>query len=188
MKSFKPPASSTVTASRLTAFKPVSRRAQAWAKLASISPLEPNWEAELSGLMFVLVDALLAGDTSAFEAVADPLRDRLAQLQDSDEAAAEMRGWLTSMLALTRWTLQRLPSEEERTFGHNTQARNFLVHLLGRPSSSSSELRAALGTGETQVSRVGHGLRARGLVVQRRAGRSVSWELTPRGRQLANTL
>ncbi len=46
----------------------------------------------------------------------------------------------------------------------------------------SAELRGVLGTDDTQVSRAGARLLDAGLVLRRKAGRRVSWELSPRGR------
>jgi hypothetical protein len=141
-------------------------------------------ETELGSLMVLLVDALLAADTTSLEAVVDPLRDALARLQTADVAAAEARGYLTACLALIRCTLNRLPSVDELALRQNSHSLNFLLSLRGPTSRSSRELREIMRVSASELSRVGRGLRARGLVVQRRAGRVAIWELSPRGRQL----
>jgi DNA-binding MarR family transcriptional regulator len=163
---------------------PDSSRAAAWTRLEQIEPGAEGWDRELSALTMVLVDSLLAADTRSLEAISDPLRDRLAALFEGEGAAREMRGWLTGLLAVTRWGLQRLPSATELDLRHNTQAWSFLEALRQGASRSSSELRQVVGTGESQISRVGRDLLARGLVIQRRVGRTALWELTPRGKQL----
>lgn len=131
-----------------------------------------------------MVDALLAADTDALEAAGDPIRDRIALLTASGAAESEMRGWLTALLAVTRWALQRLLSSEELALRYNTQAWSFLCSLSHDSPRTSAELRAGVRTGHAQISRVGRDLIGRGIVVQRHVGREAVWELTPRGRQL----
>jgi DNA-binding MarR family transcriptional regulator len=163
-------------------------RSAAWRQIAELDPHMDGWEAQLSGLTMVLVDAVLALDADTLESLGDPIRDRLAQLAGETRAEREMHGWLKAWLATARWTLQRLPSDDENALRHNTQAWQFLDALWSDPNQTSTDLRRAIGTGESQVSRVGRDLRARGLVTQRRAGRTAIWELTPRGRQLVGKL
>lgn len=167
---------------------PPEGRAAAWQQIADLDPNAAGWETQLSGLTMILVDAVLALDAEALASVSDPIRDRLAQLDGDARGEREMRGWLKAWLATARWTLERLPSDDENALRHNSQAWQFLDALWSDPNQTSTELRAAIGTGESQVSRVGRDLRARGLVTQRRAGRTAIWELTPRGRQLVGKL
>jgi DNA-binding MarR family transcriptional regulator len=167
--------------------RPVSARARIWTEIATIDPHTDTWQSQLAGISLTFMDALLAANTTDLEAIADPLRNRIAQLGD-DNASAEMRGYLTGLLSLTRHALQRLPSTEELALRHDSQAHRFLMALRGPARARSSrELREILHTGETQISRVGRELIARGLVVQRRGGRVVSWELSPRGHQLTRS-
>jgi predicted transcriptional regulator len=153
-------------------------------RLGALPPDTETWEAELSAVTLGFVDAILEADADALAEASDPLRDYLASLFAAEGHAAEIRGWILALLALTRWALQRLPSTEELAFTRETHASNFLHALEHHEPRGSSDLRQYMNTGHSQVSRVGRELLARGLVVQRRLGREARWELTPRGRLL----
>jgi DNA-binding MarR family transcriptional regulator len=152
-------------------------------RLAALQPDDEAWEAELSAVTLGFVDAILEANADALADASDPLRDYLASLFAKEDHAAEIRGWILALLALTRWALQRLPSSEELALTQETHASRFL-HALEQGPRGSSDLRQCLNTGHSQVSRVGRGLLAAGLVVQRRLGREAMWEVTPRGRLL----
>jgi len=145
---------------------------------------DSDWQRNGSALAMVIVDALLDGDAAALQSAVDPLRDHVATLRDPGEATSEARGWLLALLAVLRWGLQRLPSAEDLVLRQETQAREFLEHLRDHGLRSSAQLKEAIGTDDSQISRVGRGLLAAGLVLQRRSGRQAFWELTPRGAQL----
>jgi DNA-binding MarR family transcriptional regulator len=177
-----------LTLTQITDDRGSEGRSAAWELIAELDPRVDGWEGRASGLTMVVVDAVLALDAGALEGLGDPVRDRLARLDGDTQADHELRGWLKAWLATARFTLQRLPSDDENALRHNTQSWQFLDALWSEPNQTSTQLREAIDTGESQVSRVGRDLRARGLVVQRRAGRTAIWELTPRGRQLVNKL
>jgi hypothetical protein len=143
---------------------------------------------ELSSITMVLVEALLAADTHAIEGIVDPLRDRVASLAECTVAEREMRGWLTGLLAVVRWTLQRLLAVDELSLPRDSQAARFLYELRGGRPRSSAELRSSVETGPSQISRVGHELVLRGVVLGRHVGKEAVWELTPRGRGLVEQL
>jgi AcrR family transcriptional regulator len=122
-----------------------------------------------------LVDAVLAGDVDAVRAALGALRSRRAA---APGPAAE--GAAAAFAATAHWALERLPGEAE-TVARGTLAWRFLA-ALGEGAVGSAELRGVLGTDETQVSRAGARLLDAGLVLRRKTGRRVSWELSPRGR------
>lgn len=157
-------------------------------RLQKVDPGSDSWESDLSAITLGFVDALLHADVEALQEATDPLRDALARLFDDGPHAREVRGWLLALLSTTRWGIQRLPATAERELPRTTQAWAFLQELGSDWPRSSSELRARLGTGNSQISRVGRDLLARGLVAQRRLGREALWELTPRGHQLLRTV
>ena len=159
-------------------------RSTALARLTRADLTADGWDAELSSATVDLVDAILEADATALEQATDPLRDVLADLPAANGHAREARGWLLALLAMTRSALQRMPAAEELALARNTHAWGFLTALAEAPARTGAEVRERLGTSESQLSRVGRGLLGRGLVVQRRLGREVLWELTPRGRQL----
>ena len=134
--------------------------------MTTVSPDTPAAQ-EVDALALELVDAILAGDTEA-------LRAKLGQLRSARTDA------VTGLISTAQWALERLPSSEP--VAHGTQMWRFLSELRER-SLGSSELRVLLGVDETQVSRTGRRLLDAGLVRRRKVGRSVSWELTPRGRE-----
>jgi hypothetical protein len=160
-------------------------RVAALDRLRDLDPADAAWEAELSAVSLALVDAILHSDVEALEAASDPLRDALARLFEDAGHAREIRGWLLGMLAFTEWSLQRLPSAAELELAQDSHARLFLEALSNSEMPlSSGELKGILDTDDSQLSRLGRKLLGRGVVVQRRVGRTARWELTPRGRQL----
>ncbi len=169
-------------------FDALTGRAVAWDVLGQVTPGQDSWENHLSALTMVLTDALIAGDTDAIEAAGDPLRDRLAELDEDDSATQAMRGWLAAMAAFRHWALMRLPSQDELTLKQNTHAWKFVSALRSGDTVTSGDLVDHLDTGDSQVSRLGRSLIASGLVAQRRVGRKALWELTPRGRKLVHQI
>ena len=113
----------------------------------------------------------------------EALRDALGRLFDDVGHAREIRGWLLGALEATRSALERLPSRDELELPRGTTAWRMLT-ALEQGAHGGSELAQLLDTSPSQVSRTGRELLARDLVVQRRVGRHVRWELAPRGRQL----
>lgn len=152
--------------------------------LERLDVADDSWEATLSPVAMTVADALLTADAATLSELGDPLRDALADLFDDRNHAREARGYLLGVLALTRWGLQRLPDPAAVEIDRSTHQWNMLVALDRHERLSSSELRDSLQTSESQVSRTGRHLLASGLVAQRRAGRTATWELTPRGRQV----
>ena len=124
-----------------------------------------------------LVDAVLERDTATLAAVLDALRDARGRA----EGDPELTGWADAAIAFAHWGLERSPSVTPVAQG--TQAHRFLSALAGSARTGSAELRDLLDTDETQVSRTGRRLLETGLVMRRKVGRQVFWELTPRGRR-----
>jgi AcrR family transcriptional regulator len=117
-----------------------------------------------------LVDATLAGDGEA-------LRAALQALRHVEGGAGE------ALSAVAQWALERLPGDAEAALvAPGTHAWRFLRALDGGPLGGG-QVRDALGTDETQVSRLGRQLLDAGLVTRRKAGRQVTWDLSPRGRR-----
>jgi hypothetical protein len=147
-------------------------------------------ESKLSALTLGFVDALLVADGEALEAALTELRQRLAEHDElpDDGAHARRRGWLLALSAFARWGLERLPSPGEIALRADSQAARFLRGLEGGETRTSAQLQQLVGTGDSQISRIGKDLMNHGLVVQRRVGRHAFWELTPRGRQAAQQL
>jgi DNA-binding transcriptional ArsR family regulator len=144
-----------------------------------------SWETELSAVAMLLVDSLLHSDARTLQELGDPVRDALARLFDAGGHAREVRGYLLALLAMTRIGLERLPDPLAVEFPEGSHAAKVLAALAHGKPLSSSELQRVLNTNPSQVSRVGRQLLAHGLVVQRRSGRTASWEITARGRVAA---
>lgn len=159
-----------------------ARRDVAARWLGRLDPASEEWQADLAPVTMTLVDALLQGDARTLQELADPLRDALADLFEDTGHAREIRGYLLSALEATRWGLRRLPQPSDIEFLKDTHAWQMLTALLDGPLTSA-ELRDRLGTSDSQISRVGRNLLARGLVVQRRAGRVAIWETNALGHQ-----
>ena len=124
-----------------------------------------------------LVDSLLEADDDALAGALDALRDARARA-DGDP---ELVGWLDAAIAFAHWGLERVPSAAAVPQG--TQAHDFLRVLDGSPRLGSAALRRLLEIDETQVSRTGRRLLESGLVIRRKVGREVFWQLSPRGRR-----
>ena len=150
--------------------------------LEGLDPEGDSWEAELSAVTMVMVDSLLHGDARTLQEIGDPVRDALAQLFDAGGRVREVRGYLLALLAMARLGLERMPDPLAVEFPVGSHAAKALQALAAGKPLSSGELEKALDTSASQVSRVGRNLLAHGLVVQRRSGRTVTWEITPRGR------
>jgi AcrR family transcriptional regulator/DNA-binding HxlR family transcriptional regulator len=148
----------------------------------------PAGEAAIDALALGVVDAVLAGDDETLRLALPHLRDRrhrLAALGQRDPGHERALGSLSALISVVHWALERLPSGEgAATLAEGTHAWRFLDALLAGGPLGSSEVRRALATDESQVSRTGRQLLARGLVVRRRVGRRALWELTPRGERL----
>jgi DNA-binding transcriptional ArsR family regulator len=150
--------------------------------LDGLDPESDSWEAELSAVAMVVVDSLLHGDARTLQEIGDPVRDALAHLFDAGGRVREVRGYLLALLAMTRLGLERMPDPLAVEFPVGSHAAKALQALAAGKPLSSGELEKALDTSASQVSRVGRHLLAHGLVVQRRSGRTATWEITPRGR------
>jgi len=124
-----------------------------------------------------LVDSLLEADDDALAGALDALRDARARA----DVDAELVGWLDAAIAFAHWGLERVPSPAAVPQG--TQAHDFLRVLDGSPQLGSAALRRLLEIDETQVSRTGRRLLESGLVIRRKVGREVFWQLSPRGRR-----
>ncbi len=154
-------------------------------RLRALESTAERWQTELSALSAGLADAIIHGDVESLEAVPERLRDGIAHMLEDTGHAREIRGWLLGLLALTEWSLQRLPSRAELELADDTQGHRFLGELERAGGSlTGAELRERLGVDDSSLSRTGRKLLGRGLVTQRRLGRSARWELSPRGRQL----
>jgi hypothetical protein len=147
-----------------------------------------DWEAQLAVVAEIVVDALVRGDAATLAEVPGPVRDALARLFDAKGNVREVRGYLVGILAVTRLGLEQLPDSFVLAIAPDTHAALVLQALAGDGTLSGGELRLRLGTSASQLSRVGRQLLAGGLVVQRRAGREASWEITPRGRAAVDIL
>jgi AcrR family transcriptional regulator len=142
-------------------------------RIARVDHDPRRWEAVALGL----VDALMERDAETLAAALDALRNARARADGEPDLA----GRLDTAIAFAHWGLERVPSATPVAQG--TQAYNFLRAMAGSAQMGSAELRAALGTDETQVSRTGRRLLESGLVTRRKAGRQVFWQLSPRGRR-----
>ena len=133
--------------------------------------------AALEAVALGLVDALLAHDDRALEEALGELRAVRASADDDGNRA----GWLDALISAAHAGLERLPSRP--AIARGTQAHDFLSALATSAQLGSTELRHRLETDETQVSRTGRGLLEAGLVIRRKVGRQVFWQLTPRGKR-----
>ena len=156
--------------------------------LEELDPEGESWEAELSAVAMVVVDSLLHSDARTLQEIGDPVRDALAQLFDTGGRVREVRGYLLALLAMARLGLERMPDPLAVEFPVGSHAAKALQALAAGKPLSSGELEKALDTSASQVSRVGRNLLAHGLVVQRRSGRTATWEITPRGRLVAQVM
>jgi AcrR family transcriptional regulator len=141
-----------------------------------IARLEPE-PGRLDAVALGLVDAVLEADAETLGAALDALRDARARAGEREQ----LLGWLDAAIAFAHWGLERVPSPSG--VGRGTQAHGFLTALDSSPQPGSAELRRLLETDETQVSRTGRRLLDDGLVMRRKVGRRVFWQLSPRGRR-----
>lgn len=161
-----------------------SRRAAMEARIDALSDVPQLDEPARQALTLALVDTLLVADVATL----DTALGRLGQLvvrhtDDSLSATTFATGWLSALHAVAYWATERLPASDGVTVHATTLAGRFLSALEASAPRTSSQLRDELQTTDPQISRTGRQLLAAGFVVQRRTGKYVHWELTPRGRQ-----
>ena len=145
-------------------------------RIAELGP--ESGEGRLDAISLGIADALLEGDETTLVAALDGLRAIRAGTRDE-----RLLGWLTAAIALSHWGIERLGPDAVEGLGEGTQARDFLDALRDVPQLGSADLRRLLETDETQVSRTGRRLLESGLVIRRKSGRQVFWQLSPRGRR-----
>lgn len=164
-------------------------RAQALTRrIAELGPAPSSDDGRLEALALGLVDALLEADEPTLRAVLEALRGARARALAAEPEPEQLLGWLAGMIAVAQWALERLTPESTRAaVAPGSQAYSFLQALAGSAHTGSPELRQALATDDTQVSRTGRRLLEYGLVSRRKVGRHVFWELTPRGRRVLET-
>ena len=165
----------TTVSSGLPAAQPGDARTAALREHVAALGTDSAGDGAVDAVALGVVDAVLAGDVVAVRGALGALRSRRAA---APGPAAE--GAAAAFAATAYWALERLPGEAEAV-AHGTLAWRFLA-ALAEGAVGSAQLRGVLGTDETQVSRAGARLVDAGLVLRRKAGRRVSWELSPRGR------
>jgi DNA-binding transcriptional ArsR family regulator len=161
----------------------IARRDAALEWLDRLDPASDRWEIELSPVTSTIVEAALHNDAATLETLVDPLRLAVAGLHEGSGHAWQIEGYLRALLDAVAVALQRLPDPAEFELLEDSQAGRML-EALQHGALTSAQLQTAIGTGPSQLSRVGRTLLAAGLLVQRRAGRVAIWEIAPRGRQL----
>jgi AcrR family transcriptional regulator len=168
---------------------PANPRARAITRrIAELGLAPPADDARLEALALGLVDALLEADETTLRTALEALRDARGRALVAETGPGPERerllGWLAGMIAVAHWALERLtPESTLAALAPGSQAYSFLRALEDSPQVGSTELRQLLKTDETQVSRTGRRLLEGGLVIRRKLGRHVFWELTPRGRR-----
>jgi len=157
-----------------------------------LGELGENTDDSVDGALFeplamLIVDAIQTSDQAALGATFDHARSAVKRLGHEAELA---RGRTLMLEDVARWAQNRsLPSAIASEFTVGGNHHRFL-QAVGRSSGLSNEdLQEELGSRHASlVSRIGHELMDRGLVVQHRFGQFRSWELTPRGRATLNEL
>lgn len=161
---------------------------RAGALTGRIAELDPGREVEaarLDSLSLGLVDTVVAADDATLRAALGALREARARAMATDGASEQLMGWLTAAISFAYWGLERVsPESAASEVAPGTHAWKFIEALEQSEALGSGELRELLGVDETEVSRSGRRLLESGLVRRTKAGRQVSWELTPRGRRL----
>lgn len=170
---------------RTDAADTIARRDAALEWLDRLEATSEYWQTELSPVTSTIVEALLHNDAATLETLVDPLRQAANDVHDS---APQIEGFLRALLDTTVLGLQRLPDPAEFELLEDSQAARILEALRHGSPRTSAELQTLVGTGPSQLSRVGRTLLAANLVLQRRAGRVALWELSPRGRQLLDRI
>ena len=165
----------TTVSSALPTAQPGDERAAALRHHIAALGTDAVDDGALDAIALGLVNAVLAGDVDAVRSALTALRPRRAAALGSPAGGAA-----AAFAATSHWALERLPGEADAV-AQGTLAWRFLAALRGG-AVGSAELRGVLGTDDTQVSRAGGRLLDAGLVLRRKAGRRVSWELSPRGR------
>jgi len=156
-------------------------------RLTRIEAGGPPADAALDAVALAIVDAVLDDDEQTLREALPALRGArhaLARAEGADAGRQRATGALSALAGVVSWALERLPGAQTRdAVAPGTQGFAFLALLADGEPVASARVREALGVDETQVSRAGRRLLDAGLVARRKLGRTVSWELTPRGRR-----
>ena len=167
------------------------RRSEARRLIGSMEHGKGVGDGHFSALGMLITDASLCADEPALIEVQDGLqwlfRTHYLDVPALDGDQREQRGRILGLIDTVQWALRRLPSGLQLSLHPNGHAARFLVAVARRQGMSNKELAAELGTDETEISRVGRKLLAAGVVWRRKEWRHNAWDITPRGRQYAET-
>lgn len=161
--------------------------------LLRASPLEHRGRTEgwKRALVTVVGDAVVAHDWDALGVAVDGLAvlGARAPIAPDSPWQSEDLTWLAGVRDLSDWVLHRSSAEvKARSIDPQGHAASLLRLVMEAPGSSSRGLAVAMGVDETEISRVGKGLSAAGLVYKERRGRSNAWLATPSGRAVVENL
>ncbi|TDC81335.1 hypothetical protein, partial [Actinomadura sp. 7K507] len=147
-------------------------------------------DGHFSALGMLITDASLSADEPALVECQDGLQwlhRHYLDVGGLDGPQREQRGRILGLIDVVHWALKRLPSGLQLALQPDGHAARFLLAVSARPGLSNQQVAAALGTDETEVSRVGRKLLSAGVVWRRKEWRHNAWDLTPRGRHYLET-
>ena len=145
----------------------------------------------LRSVHLLLLDATLDGDVYTLDAALDGLRHAESLVSQRDDAANKWRllGRVETLREHALLALERVPSVRLLTdLEPESQSARFLAAIAADPGSSNDAIAAALGVSPERISHLGRELVQRGLARKRKVGRRNSWDLTPRGGQVAELI
>jgi hypothetical protein len=169
-------------------------------------------EAWFTNVSLVVVDAVVARDMRALDALEELIRevyrvvltvqDRDGDLESADvvrscvsraELCADFIRSAQTRVAPTATAISLRGSRQERFLrivadqpGVNSRHIGSMINADQAPATAAG--RAPKAMDEGQLSKIGHGLRVQGYVFAERTARGLSWDLTPRGREVLDQL
>jgi hypothetical protein len=132
--------------------------------------------------------AVATGDRSAMSGLLDVLRDVDASLARAGEARTGPRRHATRAVIEVLGALQDHLVVEHPAIRLHSELGLVLITMFYTPGAANAQVAEVARLDPSQVSRAGRRLQALGLAHPTRFGRENAWQLTPRGRQVAEHL
>lgn len=138
----------------------------------------------------MLADAILERDVRRLAAVRDACKRRAVAERERllSPERVEVEGALAAIVSVCEQALDRLTRNATCAIERGSHAHVFLLEVARRPGISNSDLLAAMGAHEPEVSRAGRRLVERWLAVKRRFGWVNHWRLAPAGERALRAL
>jgi DNA-binding MarR family transcriptional regulator len=177
----------------------LERRDEIVADLSQVPDAPDSWaelvaqaDADSLGWFAVVADrtatAVATGDRTAITGLLDVLRGVDADLARAGDAPTSARRHAVRAVIEVLGALRGQLVVEHPAIRPHSEVGLVLITMFHTPGATNAQIAEAARLDPSQVSRTGRRLQALGLAHATRFGRENAWQLTPRGRQVAERL